>query len=337
VPACSSISGYDGVAVFRAVNDSFIVTNQTVAGNWPGLTALDQGNAMLAVKAGQLLASTDAGCSWTVVGTMPSGDYRLTTTGNQTAIAWGWSSNFYLQLVQLDGTVTQSVKLPNQLLGIVQNPVDAGEIIAIDDRGIAYTSDNGGESWIRIGGPVPILPGYTGGAITVGLVAPDDPNHIFYGQVQNGGAWVSIDQGQTWTNSIGICNTCDFVEIKTAAFGPAGTSVVWVMADVVPAGGSNEQSLFRSEDGGFSFVEIPGIDDGFTIQRGAPMAADPVDSDLVYFGRQGLCGFFLALYDHGLGTMRFTGTGAFGLVNEFIFSPASRNYIYMPVGRDPFC
>ncbi|MBL8744092.1 MAG: hypothetical protein JNK04_23455, partial [Myxococcales bacterium] len=89
VPTCTSITGTDAVTFTKDEGDTLTPGPGALHGvGYTGLAALDTPNTLLAEHKGELLRSTDAGCSFQAIGTLEGGLFRITAAPGGRAYAW---------------------------------------------------------------------------------------------------------------------------------------------------------------------------------------------------------------------------------------------------------
>ena len=168
-----------------------------------GLVALDTPDTLIASPLGEdpsstrpaFLRSTDAGCSWSPMGTNQSQPPpTLVAAPGGRAYAWTFSPP---HLSVIAGDVVEDLPLPAAVSAIRGFAVDAADPdqLALGDRdGVVWRSTDGGHSWSEIGTKPPsndpFLP-------IVHRVAfdPHDLDHVMVG-MSSTGAFVSGDGGR---------------------------------------------------------------------------------------------------------------------------------------------
>jgi hypothetical protein len=155
------------------------------------------------------------------------------------------------------------------------------------------------------------------------------------------GLWRSIDDGQTWTDVLGGLPAGEAPEIfrATLAVAPSTTvsgetSRAFLLAAGVAGGGSFQKDLYRSEDGGKSFVSLAvnssrAPDNPIDVQQDLDLlqqqaqynqaiAVDPEDPNTVFLG-----GMFAAARSQD-------GGGTWSLIGEWLpaFSRSGLSYVH---------
>jgi photosystem II stability/assembly factor-like uncharacterized protein len=136
------------------------------------------------------------------------------------------------------------------------NIVYAGTFDDWDGGTGVWKSTDGGVNWVNL---VP-----RGGVISI-IMDPGNPNIIYV----NGGAWTSMDGGQTWTiksvGGVGAGAGCDLLAID-----PHNSSILYC--------GDYGTNVFRSVDAGASWTEAgPGLSG-----RVSSLSLDPHDPGTLY-------------------------------------------------------
>ena len=140
---------------------------------------------------------------------------------------------------------------------------------AVGFGGGVWHSPDEGETWNRIRDPFPL-----GSQVRALAVYPDDPNRILAGS--DHGFYCSKDKGATWEK---IWSPMDGMPIWSIAIDPMDTQTIFV--GVKPA------ALFRSRDGGSSWMKLP-VQMAQECHIGPPMVTmlmvDPQDHRSVWAG-----------------------------------------------------
>jgi len=147
---------------------------------------------------------------------------------------------------------------------------------------------------------------------------------------------VSFDGGRNWTRSTGLSSTgTGPVNVFNAVIAPAGGQVVWAMGldlDEADAGApSGGRHIYRSTDGGVTFMPVVDQSDEIRLQNGPTMAAPPDSTDVVYFtfGMSfGNYGTDVFRYDEATGQVTKTHND-FDRVPAIAFNPADPSVMYL--------
>lgn len=253
-----------------------------------GLVALpDEADTLMAWHADDLLLSTDAGCSWRVVATIPGWDFppKLAAAGN--GRVYGWSDNRRF-LVRYDARGVKSLKQPSDFIGFAVDPENGDHLRAGGGDGGIWESHDAGETWDPIGridATNEVLYRFT--------FDPNNLDHIVAGMTRKG-AFHSRDGGKTWTKATGLgkgnVNAFHF-EIS-----PADPNYVWAMAIDLD---QSTRHIYLSRDGGLSYDPVVPDGNGVKLVNGPTMAAHPLDRNVLYFI------FGTATQGYGTDVMRF--------------------------------
>lgn len=264
-PQCDVISGSRFAAFSRDGGDTFVYpeeglpTNENSAG---GIVPLAQKNSMLLAHGNGAIAtfeiSTDAGCSWSEVGTAPIGRPMLASSGGDVVYAWGFFENTIYRVDANASDASERVKAFSvdfysdpglQLLAV--SAENNNRLLAQDRVSRFHLSEDGGATWTAVGvSPNP-------GSYPYLADASGDLSHIVIGDRRNG-AWVSYDMGANWSQASITSDTYNGSEINIfqAKF-TENENVVWAlglnMDEVADSGSTRGRYIYRSDDGGLTF------------------------------------------------------------------------------------
>ncbi len=333
VPSCARVTGDGAVTYTTDDGASLAPTTGTLkpVSYTHGLVALDTPNTLLATRNSELQRSTDAGCTWTRVATLGSGSTRLTAAPGGRAFAWEMSGTY---LARVDGrTVTPLTAPTANIVGVGTDRARPGHVRLAGGDGRLFDSTDGGASWKAVGSRA------FGGGTTVYSVAfdPADPDHAVAGGMARGGA-VTTDGGATWTSSTGLSGTAGgAANLFHAVVSPANPSVVHALGidlvEAAPGSGSEGRHLYRSADGGRTFVKT--VDDSAEtkLTNGTLLAPSPTDANVLYFA------YGTYYQDYGTDLFRLdTATGKIGKthnaydgISAIAFNPARPKVMYLGV------
>ncbi|MCC6908379.1 MAG: hypothetical protein IT430_10595 [Phycisphaerales bacterium] len=242
-----------------------------------GLKNLDIPGFMLMESGGNLIASKDEGCSWSLVATLGIDQWPLNIAPTPGGGAYAFGVNrSTLYRVDYDGQDFSATPLRSptgSILGLGADPFNPSHVRLSSDRGQIYDSIDGGVSW----NPVGVTP--PAGNLTYRMAFdPNDLDHALFGGATSGG-WVTFDGGQNWTPCLGLSETNGPVNLFNAVISSVDSDYVWVMAldlDQADAGHpSGGRHFYLSTDGGVTFE--PKVDNGpgVTITNGPEMTCHP--------------------------------------------------------------
>ena len=346
VPHCSSILGTAAVTYTRDQGRRLTPTVDELRGVvlTRGLVALDTPDTLIASPLGEdpsstrpaFLRSTDAGCSWSPMGTSQSQPPpTLVAAPGGRAYAWTFSPP---HLSVIAGDVVEDLPLPAAVSAIRGFAVDAADPdqLALGDRdGVVWRSTDGGHSWSEIGTKPPsndpFLP-------IVHRVAfdPHDLDHVMVG-MSSTGAFVSGDGGRTWIRSRGFSRSPQKgATVFEVVFSPVTSAVVWASGiDFAEADrGADGRHVYRSTDGGITFKPVVNRSRSVTIVNGPLMVAHPTNANVLYFvfgfAPSGTVEGGTDLYRYDARTKRVTKThNAYHNVGAIAFNPSDPNVMYL--------
>lgn len=354
-PDCVAVTGSAAVTFTDDDGATLALTTRTLSGiaYTYGLVAQpDVPGLLYAEHQGDLLRSTDAGCSWSVLDEVERSPLRLTAGFG--AQAWAWSDNGeYLYRVDADG-VTRVREPTTSIVGVGTGTCEDRDgaqlpcVVVGGSDGQLYESTDGGESFSAPFGP----PREVEGLGYRVAFDPTDVDHAIFGCAGNGsgdtGAWVTFDGGETWTAAGGLSagsGAAERANVFEVVVSPVDSDTVWAAAidiyqtlppnDGEPHGGRH---LYLSRDGGLTFAvvvdnreAIAGAETTVTLRNQPTMAAHPTDADVLYF--------VFGTYFDGYGTdlYRYDADGdavtfthnANDDVNALAFNPGAPEVIYL--------
>jgi hypothetical protein len=321
VPTCTTITGTAAVTFTKDEGATLTPSNQTLSGvGYTGLAALDTPNTLLAEHKGDLLRSTDAGCTWNKIGTLEGGLFELTAASGGRAYAWVDNGEAFYRID--DGVPTPLTTPAPNIVGLGVDPADGLHLRIGDASGAVSDSTDGGVTWNKQGDPA------TTGGLTIGYrfaFDPTDLDHYLFGQSTDG-ASVTFDGGTTWMKSTGIgaANANAF----SIAVSPANPDVVWVEAIEL---GPDQRHIYRSTDGGLTFTSVVDSSADVTLINGNLLSPHPTNEDVLYFvfgtSFQGY-GTDLYRYDQSTGQVTKTHNQNHG-ITEIVASPADDTVQYL--------
>jgi len=334
-PSCKSISGSSSVAITSNEGATLITSGKPLRPTTYayGLAVLpDVPNTMYLAHDRVLLRSTNAGCRWTEVGTVPttSDGFPISLVAARGDRAFSWSDNRN-DLARIDGTTITTLGSPvDAINGLGTDPVDADRVRFGDGNGQLWESTNAGSRFGPIGVPVPGAGSYYRTAFD-----PADLDHVVVGAVVNG-AFVTFDGGATWTQSAGLSSIgTGPVNVFSVVVSPADSMTVFAMgldiAESDAGAPSQGRHIYLSRDGGLTFHPVVDRSSDVILTNGVPMGAHPTNANVVYFSFgssfQGY-GADLYRYDDATGQVTKTHNNYHGLPS-IEFNPADPSYIYL--------
>ncbi len=276
-PRCSVVTGTPAVTFTRNDGRTLapIAERLEGIGYTYGLVTLDDQGTMLSWHKLTLSLSTDHGCSWRPVGSVPYVDFPPSIAAAPDRRAYVWSDNRVF-FARYDARGLQTLKAPGAIVGIAVDANDGDHVRAGTADGAIWDTTDSGDTWTAIGRlklAVPLLYRFA--------VDPHDLDHILAGTATTG-ALITRDGGRTWTQS----NIGDGFNAFNIAISPADPNVVWMMAleekqsETSPAFGRH---IYHSIDGGRTYRPV--IDRSATVEliNGPLLAPDPRDPAVLYF------------------------------------------------------
>ena len=337
LPACARVEGLASVSYTSDEGNSYAANAGLFlpAGHGTfGIAALGEANVLLAEFEGSIYRSTDAGCSWREYATGAVSPLRFSNSSGSVAYAWGffpgpgiWRAN---GKAGPPDRLVPCVDLPANVLGVAVDPADPDRVRAACSDGRIYESRDGGASrWTPVGNAAPVS--------SLTYFAAFDPSNLdnaVIGMARHG-VFATLDGGVTWRNASGLSSTAGPANSFNGVFSPAVSGVVYVMSldrnESDQGAPSQGRHIYRSDDGGFSFTPVVDQGGAIILTNGPTMAADPADSNVVYFTfgeRWSLGGVYLYRYDHAAGTTTMGFDTRHSEIRSLTFNPASSSVIY---------
>lgn len=283
-PRCDVVTGDGSISFTRDNGRSIIPTSvaprpvQYVF----GLVPLSKPNTVLSVDSrGTIGSSTDAGCSWTPVGTVTGLDVPRLTAGPR-GEAYVWDQNGPA-LYRVDGHRVSPLPpvSDDTRASVAALEVDRflpRHVRAVLGDGTVRDSYDAGRTFRTTAEPVhPDLFVYDASIDPVNL------NHIVLGTMSEG-VYTTWFGGRHWTQSTLGARVNGF----SVAVSPANPFVVWAqgidLAEHEAGVPSEGRHIYRSTDGGRTFhVAVDHKPGSVTLVNGALLAPSPADPNTVYF------------------------------------------------------
>lgn len=322
-PACDSVAGTPAITFTRDEGKTLAATEGELHGvaYTYGLVALDTPNTLVAENDGRVLRSTDAGCTWTEIGTVDRTPLVLTAAEGGRAYAWSDNGNA-LYRIDAEG-VTPLVSPVESIVGLQADATDGTRVRLGDGVGVVWESTTAGDGrWQSVGVPPVAEP-------LVYRVAfdPNDLDHVLVGTATES-AFVSEDGGATWTQSTGFSKGGTRANVFNIVVSPADGDVVWGMGlDLA----DDSRHIYRSKDGGRTFKRVINHTRKVTLINGNVMAAHPTNPKVLYF----VFGTFFQnygtdIYRYDAAKKRVTKThNDYDDVSSIAFNPADSSVMYL--------
>lgn len=334
-PACTSVTGTGAVTFTSDAGATLAPTDERLSTTVYtfGLVAFaDVPGKLLAAASGQLLASDDAGCTWTE-GEAVAADNLFKLEATAGGVAWGWADNgTTLVRIAADGTVTP-VRNDLTMLGFWADPADADHARFGDGDGVIWETTDGATF-----APIGLAPAGTDALGYRVAFDPVNPDHALFGTAVNG-AYVTFDGGATWASATGFAEAGRPANVFQLVVSPVDTGVVWAQGidlDATETPISEGRHLWRSDDGGLTFRSVAEQSETLILVNGPPMFADAADADVVWFTfgtYYDAYGTDLYRYDHAAGAVTSTHN-AYDDVVAVAFSPADPAILYLGVAEE---
>ncbi|MEV0618299.1 hypothetical protein AB0I81_33585 [Nonomuraea sp. NPDC050404] len=333
-PRCETVTGDGSVTFTRDEGKTITPTSQALQPvvYTRGLVALDRPGRLLALSNNRVLASKDAGCTWTEAGEV-TGSFP-TLTAARGGRAYAWSQDGSLSLVTPDG-VTPLTSPAAEVAGLGTDLLRGDRLRVLDGDGQLHDSRDGGRTWRPAG--VPAFPEDELLMIYTAAFDPYNLNHVVTGAAGDG-ARVTYDGGRTWSPAGGLSENGARVNVFSATISPAAPNVVYAMGLVPSESGtpSDGRHLYRSLDGGLHFAPIVDQGGDVTLPNGPLLAAHPRDPGVLYFvwgtSWSGL-GTNIYRYDSRRDRVT-TNHNAYDRVTSIAFHPLNPKVMYLGVAEE---
>ncbi len=365
-PTCSTVTGPGTITYTKNDGQTLRATTGTptpITYNF-GLAALDTANTLISVQTvtttnpwaetRTVYRSTNAGCTWTSIGTLPDG-------GNYNAVAAKGGRAYLYSLsgpdavYRVTGTTITKVTDPTVadapangvtgFVGLTAYPSNGLHLLGARSDGQLFESFDGGATWARRG--VKLGLNHHGQDTWVFQVAfnPTNPLHAVAATSSEGVSY-TFDGGLTWTKAAGFDETSHpnseyGVNVFTVEFSPANPNVVYLESlDVsqISSDGDGGRQIRRSLDGGLTYSVIvhhePGVVD---LVNGTPLFPSPANKDLLYFSfGSSFANYGTDLFKFNAATGTLTKTHSnFHRLDALAFNPLNPSTLYLGFGVEP--
>lgn len=251
-----------------------------------GVVATDTPGVLWATVGTSVMRSEDYGCNWSEAGVLGWSPMRLAQGPGERV--WAWSDNA-TYVYRIDPGTPGSALIvdvsPDKavaVLGLAADRDDPDHVRLGTKSGQLLDSSDGGQTWQPVGNSPP--EGILGYRVALD---PSNLDHALFGRAVTG-LYVTFDAGATWTQSTGL-NAVGGGNVNAfnVVVSPADRNVVWAMAlDIAQSDNdpnSNGKHLFRSTNGGESFLPVVAASDTVTLVNGPLMVPHPADENVLYF------------------------------------------------------
>jgi hypothetical protein len=288
-----------------------------------GVVALDTPNVVLADNAGTLLRSTDAGCTWSAVGS--TGFPAAMLGAGKGGVAYGWVDND-AGLYRYDGAAIVPLTSPAaNIVGLGVDSKDGAHVRLLDSSGQMFETLDGGATFAPVGVPAP-----NAGFVYRAVFDPNELDHVFAGVIVDG-AYMTADAGTTWKHATGF--GAGNANVFNAAISPVDGAVVWAEGIEL---GPDTRHVYRSTDGGLTFTPVVDETDPVNLYNGNPLWPDPVDASRLVF-EFGMSfqnyGTDLYFYDAATDALTTHHHPVHGL-RALAFSPADPAVLYLGITHE---
>lgn len=328
VPTCTLITGSAGITYTSDEGQTLAPTAGKLSGvaYTFGLVTLQRPNALVAQHGDELLASDDAGCSWSVLGKSP-GLLHLVASGDT---VYGWADN-QATLIRIEGKTITTLKGPvANIHGLAVDPLMPRRLRIGGPGGQLHESQDRGQLWTKVGVQ----------ARAPGLdyrVAFDAQNldHVLYGCATEG-VYMTENGGTTWTRAQGLSTgTPPKANIFELAVSPTDGQIAWGMGIDLTLTPTKRQ-IYRSEDGGLTFAPVVAETAIIPLNNGTALWPHPHLRQLLYFAfGSKFSGGRLMKYDQTTGQVTSTTNGFHG-IDALAVSPADDSLLYLGLSWKDF-
>ena len=270
VPNCDEIRGPAAVTFVR--DEGTITPNKSPAHYLTDdVLNLDANTVLATIDEYILIISTDSGCNWRVLSTLPSGQIDQLQSSADRVYGWGKET-----LIRLDGSDATALVPPvSSIIGLGLDREFPNRIAIGGPKGQIFVTENAGETWTKRG-TSPLISATTA-LIYSTKFDPNNSHHILIASSE--GAFVSNDQADTWQSAAGFPK--EGVNVTQIVFSRT-KDVVWAMG-ISSSVSLPGRAIYRSKDGGYSFnIAIPDSSD-VPLPNQPIMVPHPRDPNILYF------------------------------------------------------
>ena len=333
LPVCDLVSGTPAVTFTSDEGETLAEVEERVGLNYTrGLVTLGTVDNLLVTHNTTLYHSTDSGCTWDAIGQMPTFDMQMVAGHDGVAYAW---SNDVVARISIDNASTFTLQSAGEngmnIRGMAADPNVADHLRYGNHRGALFDSTDGGLTWTSIGKGAPESTNSSIGYVV--SIDPNDLDHAVYGTSRTG-AWVTMDGGQTWSQSLGLTNAGNNVNVFNIVTSPSNGNVVWAMGLESLDNFNSVRRIYRSTDGGFNFTPMVEQEGVVVLINGPTMAVHPVDPNVIYF-TYGICvsvsddnGTYIYRYDAMDDQLTWTHN-LYNEVTAITFNPQDPSLMYL--------
>lgn len=293
VPVCKSITGIPIFNYCRFPDPTFAENStlpQAYRSGVRAIAALKKPNHLLAEYERTIYHSSDAGCTWRVLGQVP-GNFTTVTEMVPAGLTDVYAYNeigsirdriYYidadLYLIQRRGYLPKDSRYDNRSQEIIElwvDPANIEHLRLVTKCGTIYDSFDGGYTFEQ-----------TGNRLNEGIydasIETTNPDHIIVGALHSG-IWYSFDGGQTWLRASGLAPAEIDVNVFYVNQSHLDSDIVYAMGLRMYNDKSSEHFIYRSNNGGKSFHVALDGNDGPVLTNGTELFLHPYDPDRVYF------------------------------------------------------
>ncbi|WP_412537801.1 hypothetical protein R8Z50_18240 [Longispora sp. K20-0274] len=363
-PNCGTVTGPGALTYTN--NDGNVLKNTTgtaVAVTYTyGLVALDTANTLVAAQevttggttTRTVYRSTNAGCTWTSIGTLANGAINRATAA-QGGRAYIWTQGGDGEFARVSGSTITEYTDPTVanppleggagFVGVGTDPANGLHVYGARKDGQIFESTDGGASWNTHGVKIP------GGTMPWGVYLyevsfdPKNPLHAVAGAMSDG-VFTTFDGGTTWTHvaydETTHPNSAYGINALSVAFSPIDSNVVYVQSiDVsqVTSDGDMGRQIRRSVDGGLTFgpAIVHHLAGQVDLVNGTPLFPSAADVNVLYFSfGTNYQNYGTDLFKYNVGTTTLTKQhNAFHRLSAVAFNPKSPSTMYLGLGVEP--